>query len=269
MRRAAALAAAAVLAGCAATPNPAAAPADASGGYLPPEMLEPLAGAAAVSPGPATGRPDLPPVAPGSDRWWLATAHAELRPRWAAQHFDCPLGTRLAERPRPALTRMMGRLTADVVALARRRLSQTGAGGTSRPFEAIDGLEPCERVTAAGQAGPSWAAAEAVLAGAYGELFAALRAEAAGAVRRTAREIGWSRAVCRMSWPADVEAGLELGERLFDAAAARPDFVADLEAAREELAAARAEGLASPACAAERRALRQWSAPDAPSAASP
>ena len=34
-------------------------------------------------------------------------AHAELRPPEAAQHFDCILGTRLADKPRPALTRLM------------------------------------------------------------------------------------------------------------------------------------------------------------------
>lgn len=266
MRGAAALAAAALLAGCV-TPGGAGARTDASEGYLTPRMVESLANSAASSSAATSGQAWLPPVAPGSDRWWLATAHAELRPPWAAQHFDCVLDTRLAERPRPALTRIMGRLAGDVVALARQRLAHTGAAGRSRPFEAIDGLKPCERASGADRAVPS-PAAGAVLAGAYGELFAALAPDVADGVRGTAREIGWSRAVCRMDWPADVEAGLELGARLFDAAAERPDFAADLAAARRELSAARAEGLASPACAAERRARRQWRAPDAPPGAS-
>lgn len=260
IRRAAVLAAVALLAGCV-TPEGTARLAEPYDGYLSPERLEPLANSAILGSGNAPGTAWLPPVAPGSDRWWLATAHAELRPPWAAQHFDCALGTRLAERPRPALTRMMGRLTADVVALARQRLARVGAAAGSRPFEAVEGLEPCERTTAASRAAPSSPATGAVLAGAYGEMFAALAPDAAGPVRRTAREVGWSRAVCRMNWPADVEAGLELGERLFETAASQPGFATDLEAARAELAAARAEGLASPACAAERRALGQWRAP--------
>lgn len=263
MRRAAALAAAALLAGCA-TPGGVGALAGPSEGYLTPGMLGPLANAAGLSSEAASGPAWLPPVAPGTDRWWMATAHAELRPPWAAQHFDCALDTRLAERPRPALTRMMGRLAVDVVALARQRLAHAGVVSRPRPFVALDGLEPCERASGAGRAVPSSPAAGAVLAGAYGELFAKLAPDAADAVRGTAREIGWSRAVCRMNWPADVEAGLELGARLFEAAATRPDFAADLAAARDELSAARAEGLASPACAAERRARRQWRAPDGP-----
>lgn len=260
IRRAAVLAAVALLAGCV-TPEGASRLAETYHGYLSPEQLEPLADAAIVGGRPAAQTAWLPPVAPGSDRWWLATAHAELRAPWAAQHFDCALDTRLAERPRPALSRVMGRLTADVVALARQSLAGAGAHRASRPFEAIEGVEPCERTTAASRAAPSSPATGAVLAGAYGEMFAALAPDAADAARRTAREIGWSRAVCRMNWPADVEAGLELGERLFEAAASQPGFATDLEAARAELAAARAEGLASPACAAERRALGQWRAP--------
>ena len=263
IRRTAALAVVVLLSGCA-TPDGVAGPARIPEGYLAAETLETLASSAVLASGTASRPAWLPPVEPGSDRWWLATAHAELRPPWAAQHFDCALDTRLAGRPRPALTRIMGRLTSDVVALARQRLANTGAATGGRPFEAIDGVEPCERTTAASRAGPASPATAAVLAGAYGELFATLAPETADAARRTAREVGWSRAVCRMNWPTDVEAGLALGVRLFQTAGAQPDFAADLEAAHAELAAARAEGLASPACAAERRALRQWSAPSAP-----
>ena len=92
---------------------------------------------------------------------------------------------------------------------------------------------------------------------AYGELFATLAPDRAVEVRRIGREIGLSRAVCRMNWTADVTDGAETGARLYAAAAATTDFAADLEAARAELAAARAEGLTHPGCAAERRALSQ------------
>lgn len=262
IRRAAVAAVAALLAGCAAAGG-AAGPATAPGGYLSPAALEALTVAPAADPD-LDGLAGLPPVAPGSDRWWMATAHAELRPPWAPQHFDCVLHTRLADRPRPALARVMGRLTADVIALARQRPSTGGVAGV-RPFEATLGLEPCERLPATGRTNGASPATGAVLAGAYGEMFAALVPEAAGEVRRTAREIGWSRAVCRMNWPAEVEAGLDTGARLFAAAAAQPDFAPELERARVEVAAARAEGLSSAACAAERRALRQWSAPAAAS----
>ena len=255
----AAVAGALALAGCATAPAPAAPP----DGYLPAAALDRLA---ALTPPPMEEAAPwqaalVAAVPPGTDRWWLATAHAELRPPWAAQHFDCVLGTRLAERPRPALSRMMGRLTADATAVARRSPAVAGSEGTRRPFVAIGGLEPCERIPDAVRDSLSWPATGAMVAGVYGELFAALAPDAAGPVRSLAREIGFSRVVCRMNWPSDVEAGLAQGVGLYRQASAEPAFSADLEAARAELAAARAEGLASPACAAERRALAQWRAP--------
>jgi acid phosphatase (class A) len=48
-----------------------------------------------------------------------------------------------------------------------------------------------------------------------------------------------------------------LGRAVYAAASATPGFAADLEAARAEIRAARAEHLTSPACAAERLALSQ------------
>lgn len=254
----AAVAGAVALAGCATAPAPAAPPE----GYLTAATLDRLA---ALTPPPMDAAAPwqealVAAVPPGTDRWWLATAHAELRPPWAAQHFDCVLGTRLAERPRPVLERTMARLTADVAALARRP-AIAGPEGMRRPFAEVEGLEPCERIPDGRRDSSSWPATGAIIAGAYGELFAALAPDAAGPVRSLAREIGYSRVVCRMNWPSDVEAGLAQGVGLFRQAEAEAAFRADLEAARAELAAARAEGMTSAACAAERRALDQWRAP--------
>ena len=127
----------------------------------------------------------------------------------------------------------------------------------------IEGLEPCQRLTPEAHSGSAWPAGGAIVAAAYGELFAALVPDSAEGARRMGREIAWSRAVCRVNWASDVEAGIGEGVRLFARASAQPEFEAELEAARAEVAAARAEGLTQPSCAAERRALRQWSAPAA------
>lgn len=191
---------------------------------------------------------------PGTDRWWLAIAHAELRPPFAAQHFDCALGTRLNERPRPALSRLMNRLLADVDALSRRL---SASHPRPRPVAAIPGLEPCQRADEAMRASPSWPAAGAVAGAAYGELFGELAPDRVDAARRIGAEIGRSRAICRMNWPSDVTDGQALGLSLYARAAREPAFSADLEAARSEIRAARAEGLTNPGCAAERRALAQ------------
>lgn len=189
---------------------------------------------------------------PKPDRWWLATAHAELRPPEAAQHFDCALGARLTATPRPALKRVMDRLLADAGAVTRLLAERSPR---ARPILAIEGLEPCQRVTEAARRDPAWPAGGAVAGSVYGELFAELAPDRADQARRIGEEIGLSRAVCRMNWPSDVTDGAAVGRRLFAAQSRSPGFRADLEAARAEVAAARAGGLSNPGCAAERRAL--------------
>lgn len=192
------------------------------------------------------------PDAGNQDRWWLATAHAELRPPWAAQHFDCVLGTQLASESRPALERIMGRLLVDADNLSRR---MSAIMQRSRPVATIPDLEPCQRISAETRTSSSWPATGAAAGAAWGELFAALAPDQADALRHMGREIGVSRAICRMNWPTDVDAGAMVGLAIHDAASRTPEFTADLEAARLEVAAARAEGLTNPSCAAERLAL--------------
>jgi acid phosphatase (class A) len=232
-------------------------------GYLPSEQIDELAALsvpAMSSPG-AADLAMIQAVSPGTDRWWLATAHAELRPLEAAQHFDCTLNTRLTERPRPALARIMNRLLADASAMVRAMTPLTPAPAPKRPVALIQGLEACQRLTPESRAASAWPAGAAVVAGAYGELFAELAPDRAQGSRRTGREIAYSGAVCRVSWASDVETGIGQGVGLFARASAQPAFQADLDSARAEIATARAEGLTHPSCAFERRALRQWSAP--------
>lgn len=252
MKPAAVLAACLLMGGCATAGRPASAlsPVD---GYLDPAAVTAMA--AQFSPSPVDLRVEqmmFDSVEPGTDRWWLATAHAELRPPEAAQHFDCVLGARLADQPRPALTRLMNRLLIDSAsvagALAQRALRR-------RPVAEQPDLQPCVRMDAAVRNSPSWPAGGAVAGAAYGELFAALAPDQAEAARRRGRDIGESRALCRVNWQADVTDGLQIGQTVYARAAATPEFASDLEAARAEVAAARAEGLTNPGCAAERRAL--------------
>lgn len=251
MSRAAALAGCLVLAGCA---TPAKVPVVVPPpGYLEAGAVRSLADQAAP-PSAVFSSADLLPEGPGTDRWWLAIAHAELRPPDAAQHFDCALGTRLGETPRPALARVMSRLLVDADRLTR---AMAEAHVRPRPIRVVESLQPCQRIDDATRNSASWPAGGAVAGAAYGELFAALAPDRAVEVRRIGQEIGRSRAVCRMNWPADVAAGAAAGARLYARAAASADFPADLEAARAEVAAARAEGLTHPGCAAERRALSQ------------
>lgn len=252
MRPAAALAACALVAACATAGGPAPARL-ATAGYLDEAAVRTLG--AAFTPGPVDPEAEqnvFDQGEPGADRWWLAIAHAELRPPEAAQHFDCILGTRLGARPRPALTRLMNRLLVDSARVANALAEREPRG---RPVAGRPDLHPCVRMDEAGRNSPSWPAGGAVAGAAYGEMFAALAPDRAEAARQRGIDIGLSRALCRVNWQADVTDGLQIGRAVYDRAAIAPGFAADLEAARAELATARNEGLTHPGCAAERRAL--------------
>ena len=254
MSRAVLLAVCVLTTGCTTTATRSSGPAEVSG-YLDTDAVRVLA--SGFSPDPLdlqAEQTSLDAVEPGTDRWWLAIADSELRPPEAAQHFDCALGTRLAGRPRPALTRLMHHLLIDsnrvtsVLALQAPR---------RRPVAERPELQPCVRMDEASRDSPSWPAGGAVTGAAYGEMFAALAPDRAEAVRRRGNEIGLSRALCRLNWHVDVTDGIRIGRVLYERAAMAPGFEADLQAARVEVAAARAEGLTHPACAAERRALSE------------
>lgn len=228
-------------------------------GYLDPAALDRLA--AVLPPPPAPGSSlDLDDKARSArltaledgDRWLLATAHAELRPPLALQHFNCALGVRLEPEATPQLTRLMQRLFHDADAAAE--------GAKARAFRARPvGDDParrsCQRLTEAGRRSASYPSGSSTVAVVYGEAFAALDPERAPEVRRLAHEIGQSRLVCGMHYPSDVAAGEVLGRAVFAAAVDHPDFAADLAAARVDLAAVRAAGAAAPGCASEALAL--------------
>ena len=250
MKPAAAVAACLLLSACATASGPL--PSHEARGYLDAATIETMASFGAPPPSPTVWAGDLYPVATRPDRWWLATSHAEIRPPEAAQHFDCALGTRLTAAPRPALTRLMSRLLVDGAAVTARLGERFPR---SRPVAVDRTLQPCQRIDETTRDTPSWPAAAAVVGSAYGEMFAELAPDRAEAARFIGHELGRSRVVCRMNWPPDVEAGQRIGRRMFWTAYETPGFKADLEAARAEVTAARAEGLSNPSCAAERRAL--------------
>lgn len=254
MRPAAVLAACLLMDGCATASVLTAAPAPVDG-YLDAATVQAVG--AEVTPRavhPDAEQATFDSVEPGTDRWWLSIAHAELRPPEAAQHFDCVLSARLAGKPRPALTRLMNRLLIDSIGVANALAERAPR---RRPVAERPGLQPCVRMDEAARNSPSWPAGGAVVGTAYGEMFAALAPDQAEAARRRGLDIGLSRALCRVNWQADVTDGVQIGRAVYQRAEATPEFAVDLEAARAEVATARAEGLTNPSCAAEQRALRQ------------
>ncbi len=245
---------------CAAGPAPTGVQmAPPAAGYLPDTSLHTLADA--VPAPPAEGSPAmLADVAASerlralenSDRWLLATKHAEVRPALALAHFECALGFRLTAEESPKLVSILGRVLHDANETAE---FAKGRAFRPRPVGADADRPACQVVSAAGRASPSYPSGSATVGAAYGHVFAALAPDQTEALDRIGHEIAVSRMICGMHYPADVAAGEALGQAVFDDIAATPAFVEDAEVARQELDRARAAGLTSPACAAERAAL--------------
>jgi len=230
-----------------------------SGGYLSADQIQAL-GLTVTTPAPLGAPAEVADRAlseryrgyENGDRWLLATAHAELSPMLAAQHFDCALGVRFASVPTPHLAAMFDRLLKDANGAAEAAKARAFR---PRPVGVDPGRPTCTAVTPAGRSSASYPSGSATVGTAYGEAVAALDPVRAEAAREIGRQIGISRIVCGMHYPADVAAAEPLGRAVFDAAADTPAFRADLAGAQIELAAVRATGLTNPGCVAERAAL--------------
>lgn len=228
-----------------------------SSGFLAPDQVEGIAGAHRPSAGPTSA--DLTAdrrlwaregQTPGTDRWYLAIRHVELRPALAPQHFDCPLGARLGAAETPAVVDLFTRLGRDVEAVwLKLRTSRP------RPIDIGTDRAACIRLPGS-DSGHGWSpSGGAALATVWAEAMADLAPDRAGPVRRIGREIGLSLSICGLAWPQDFAAGQRLGQAVWQAARTDPAYRALADAARAELATARADPLESPACAAERLAL--------------
>lgn len=189
-----------------------------------------------------------------SDRWRLAQTHAELRPALAVQHFDCPLDTRLAEAPPPALVRLLARSLRDA-GIASNAAKE--AGFRPRPIADDPARRACVRVDDDLRASASHPSGHATVGALWGRIMAEVAPDQAAAMTRTGDEIGVSRVACGLHYPSDVADGQALGAALFEEIRQTPAYQTDLAAARAEVAEARTLGRRNPGCAAERAALEQ------------
>lgn len=228
-------------------------------GYLSPGVVARLA--QAVPPAPVAGsHQDAADRAASArftaledtDRWLMATAHAELRPPLALQHFDCALDVRLGSAGTPALDRMMAKVFHDAQAAVVLAQSKSVR---ARPVAEDPARRACQTLTPALRRSTSAPSAGAAVGTAYAEALALIAPDRAAAVRRIGHEIALSRQICAMDYPSDGTAGEALGRAVTAEIAATPDFQAEIAAARDELTTARATGRTNPGCAAERAAL--------------
>ncbi len=183
----------------------------------------------------------------GGPRWTLATTDADMKA--GASMFSCAVGVRLDAADAPTLQRLFARSTRDAVAVVD---APKDLFNRPRPYVDAGGAPAiCVPKTASLAKSASYPSGHSTLSWAWGLILAEIVPDRASEILMRAREIGDSRIVCGVHYLSDVEEGRTNGSILVAALHANPDFEADLEKARAEVAAARAAPHPAPTgCAA-------------------
>lgn len=231
-------------------------------GYLTPatvpdsmELLPPppAPGSAALALDMAQSQQHMRSSGSGTPRWELAAMDANLEFPHAAETFSCALNTRITEKETPHLYKLLMKTMADAGSSAKRAKEYYHR---SRPFM-LNGKQSCtpqdQRALALNGSYPSGHSAAGWT---WALILSELAPDRADAILSRGWAFGESRVVCNVHWESDVAGGRVMGESTVARLHADPVFRADLEAARAELEAVRAKGLAPQRdCAAEAAAL--------------
>jgi acid phosphatase (class A) len=174
-------------------------------------------------------------------RWRLASEDAVLKFPWAADDFSCALGIPVNEQDTPRLYGMLQRVMADAGA-------STGAAKNkyrrARPFM-LDGQPTCspEDESALRENG-SYPSGHTSIGTAWALVLAEASPDQADKILARGRAFGDSRIVCHVHWESDVIEGRNIAAATVARLHGAPEFLDDLAAAKAEIAAARAKGLA-------------------------
>lgn len=217
-------------------------------GYLDPETLPdslallpppPAEGSAALALDEEVSRNSL--ALRGMQRWELARKDAALMFPEAAGTFSCALGIPITENGTPHLYMLMRRTLADA------GLSTYGAKNhyrRQRPFmvNAAPICTPAEEAHL--RKDGSYPSGHTAIGWTWALILSEIAPERADAVLARGRTFGESRIVCNVHWHSDVAEGRFMGAAAVARLHADSAFQAELAAAKNEFAAARAKGLA-------------------------
>jgi acid phosphatase (class A) len=245
----------ALLAGCALSASAQSATVWGAGPYLPPEATPD--GLRILPPPPRPSGPiaraDRQVFAAtrrlrGSARWNIAASDVRTGP---FEHFACALGVRLTAEAAPALAHLLDRAdTSGVVDPVKQFYRKL------RPY--IGSRAPiCQAKTAALAGNGDYPSGHAANGWMEALILAELAPDRATEILARGRAFGESRVICGAHSLSAVEAGWMAGAAQTAVLHASAEFRADLEAAREEMARARASAPAPDAstCRAEAAAL--------------
>ncbi|PKU26350.1 phosphatidic acid phosphatase [Telmatospirillum siberiense] len=190
----------------------------------------------------------------GSPRWALATNDVKLSTSDMLRDFSCAAGVALTPETVPHLVQVAERAGVDT---ARSAGVAKDYFKRLRPYR-IDEGEICQPAAELGDS-YDYPSGHTTRGWTWAELLAELLPDQASAILARGRAFGESRIVCGVHNASAVEAGRLTAAAALAAVHASPEFQADLTAAKEELAALRADAKAARPrdCAAESSLVAQ------------
>jgi acid phosphatase (class A) len=216
-------------------------------GYLPHDALPdsvallpapPAEGSAALALDQETNRGDL--ALQGTARWRLAGMDANLGFPWAAGDFSCALNTSVTQADTPRLYQLLRRAMSDAGAA-------TGAAKDkyqrARPFMANKQPTCTPGAEDSLAQNGSYPSGHTSIGWTWALILSEIAPEQSEAILARGRAFGDSRLVCNVHWESDVIEGRFVGAATVARLHSDPTFLADLDAAKAELAAARAKKL--------------------------
>ncbi len=189
----------------------------------------------------------------GTPRWALAIADADLSFPHAAGTFSCALDVPITEEAMPRLYVLLRRTLTDV---GRSTYAAKDHYARTRPF-VLNGQPLCtpgERAML--EKDGSYPSGHTAVGWAWALILTEISPERADPLLARGRSFGESRCICNAHWHSDVNQARVIAAATVARLHADATFRADLDAARAELAAARARGLGPMRdCGAEAAAL--------------
>ena len=178
----------------------------------------------------------------GSPRWSLAQQDNRGSPEDFFKDFACSLGVTLDTASAPTLNILLLRVIKDArpfIDPAKDHYAR------KRPYLVIPGDICIDKSASLAKSG-SYPSGHSTVSWAVGLIFAQLAPDRTTEILSRARVYSESRVVCGVHYPSDIAAGRLDGSALFSAIEADPQFRADLEKAKAEVAAARAAASSKP-----------------------
>jgi acid phosphatase (class A) len=189
----------------------------------------------------------------GSARWQMAVNDDDYFDPAMAKDFTCALGATINPTDEPHLTALITRMGAD---LGRAGRDAKNFNKRKRPF-LIDKGKTCVAITPAFAKSFDYPSGHSTYSWGLGLVLAEIAPDRATQVLARARAYGESRVVCGVHNASAVDAGRTEASIVIAALHSSAEFRADLDAARTELAAARAKATPPANCDAENALVAQ------------